>query len=138
MAISFDSYLGAHDDALLLRSKRSEILASNLANSDTPGYKAKDFDFKAAMADAMGTQSEFKKGSLKMTTTNGNHLQNSQQAHFSADIQYRNPHQPSLDGNTVDSGVEKTEFSKNSIYYNASLRFLTGKFQSLTKAVKGQ
>ncbi len=137
MAISFDSYLGAHDDALILRSKRSEILASNLANADTPGYKAKDIDFKAAMADVMGTRSEFKKDSLKMATTNNRHLQN-QQSHFSADIQYRNPYQPSLDGNTVETGIEKTEFSKNSIHYTASLRFLTSKFQGLTKAVKGQ
>ena len=57
---------------------------------------------------------------------------------FSADTMYRNPYQPSLDGNTVDAGVEKTEFTKNAIHYNASLRFLTGKFQSLTKAIKGQ
>jgi len=78
MAFSFDSYLGADDDALILRSRRSEILASNLANADTPGYKAKDIDFKAAMADAMGTQSEFKKGTLKMTTSHTKHLQNSQ------------------------------------------------------------
>lgn len=137
MAISFDGYLGAHDDALVLRSRRSEILASNLANADTPGYKAKDFDFKAAMSDAMGNRSEFKKSHLKMATTNDRHLQTNGAA-FSTDIQYRNPYQPSLDGNTVDAGIEKTEFSKNSIYYNASLRFLTGKFQSLTKAIKGQ
>ena len=136
MAINFDSYLGGLDDSLLLRSRRSEILASNLANADTPGYKAKDIDFKEAMSDAMGTRSEFKKGSLKMTTTNAQHLQTSNG--FSTDIKYRNPYQPSLDGNTVDAGIEKTEFSKNSIYYNANLRFLTGKFQGLTKAIKGQ
>ena len=137
MAISFDSYIGAHDDALLLRSRRSEILASNLANADTPGYKAKDIDFKSAMSDAMGTRSEFKKNTLKMATTDAGHLQTSQD-HFSTDIKYRNPYQPSLDGNTVDAGIEKTEFSKNSIYYSASLRFMTGKFQALTKAIKGQ
>lgn len=137
MAISFDRYLGAHDDALLLRSRRSEILASNLANADTPGYKAKDIDFKEAMSDVMGNRSEFKKDSLKMATTNTKHMQTSQGA-FSADIKYRNPYQPSLDGNTVETGVEKTQFSKNTIYYNASLRFLTGKFQTLTKAIKGQ
>jgi len=137
MAFSFDSYLGADDDALILRSRRSEILASNLANADTPGYKAKDIDFKAAMADAMGTQSEFKKGTLKMTTSHTKHLQNSQN-NFSSDVMYRNPHQPSLDGNTVETGIEKTEFSKNSVYYDASLRFLTGKFKGLTKAIKGQ
>ncbi len=137
MGISFDKYLGPHDDALLLRSKRSEILASNLANTDTPGYKAKDFDFKAAMADATGNRSEFSKSRLKMAATNSKHMQNGQ-AGFSVDIKYRNPYQPSLDGNTVDSGLEKTEFSKNSIYYSASLRFMTGKFQSLNKAIKGQ
>lgn len=137
MGISFDKYLGPQDDALLLRSRRSEILASNLANADTPGYKAKDFDFKAAMADATGHRSELRQARLKMAATDNKHIQNNQSG-FSADIKYRNPYQPSLDGNTVDSGLEKTEFSKNSIYYSASLRFMTGKFQSLTKAIKGQ
>ena len=137
MPISFDSYLGALDDSLLLRSKRSEILASNLANADTPGYKARDFDFKAAISDAMGTASEFKKDSLKMAATNAGHIQTSGKG-FSPEILYRNPYQPSLDDNTVETGVEKTEFSKNSIYYEANLRFLTGKFQALSKAIKGQ
>ncbi len=137
MAIGFDKFLGADDDALILRSRRSEILASNLANADTPGYKAKDIDFKAAMENAMGVGSDFNKGALKMSTTNNAHIQMNQQ-NFSTDIMYRNPYQPSLDGNTVDTGVEKTEFSKNSIYYSASLRFLSGKFQSLNKAIKGQ
>lgn len=137
MPVSFDSYLGGLDDALLLRSRRSEILAANIANADTPGYKAKDIDFKSAMSDAMGTRSEFKKGTLKMATTNSGHIQMNQ-GNFSADVMYRNPYQPSLDGNTVDSGIEKTEFIKNSIHYSATLRFVTGKFQALTKAIKGQ
>ena len=137
MAVSFDSYLGNLDDALILRSRRSEIIASNIANANTPGYKAKDIDFKSAMSDAMGTRSEFKKGTLKMATTDNNHLGMSQST-FSNDVMYRNPYQPSLDGNTVDSGVEKTEFTKNSIQYNAALRFITGKFQGLTKAFKSQ
>ncbi len=137
MAISFDSYLGPLDDALILRSRRSEVLASNLANADTPGYKAKDIDFKTAISDAMGTGSEFKKDRLKMATTSSKHIQMSQN-NFSADVMYRNPNQPSLDGNTVDGGVEKTEFSQNAIHYTASLRFLTGKFLALNKAIKGQ
>lgn len=137
MAISLDNYLGAFEDSLILRSRRSEIIASNIANADTPGYQAKDIDFKSAMSNALGTRSEFKRDSLKMAATNSKHIQMSQNT-FSADIMYRNPYQPSLDGNTVDAGVEKTEFSKNAIHYNASLRFLTGKFQSLTKAIKGQ
>ena len=137
MAFSFDNYLGIADDALILRARRSEILASNIANQDTPGYKAKDIDFKAAMSDAMGSASEFKKSTLKMTTSNAKHMQNSQN-NFSADIMYRNPYQPSLDDNTVEVGIEKTEFSKNSVYYSANLRFITGKFQGLTKAIKGQ
>jgi flagellar basal-body rod protein FlgB len=57
---------------------------------------------------------------------------------FSNDILYRNANQPSLDGNTVDAGIEKTEFTKNAIHYNASLRFLSGKFQGLEKAIKGR
>lgn len=137
MAINFDSYLGAFEDALILRSKRSEILASNVANADTPGYKAKDIDFKSAMSNAMGTGSEFKKDSLKMSATDTSHFQLNQNT-LSSDVMYRNPYQPSLDGNTVDGGIEKTEFTKNSIHYTATLRFLTGKFQSLNKAIKGQ
>lgn len=137
MAFSFDKFLGAAEDSLLLRARRSEIIASNLANADTPGYKARDIDFKAAMSDAMGNASEFKKGALKMATSNEKHIQGSQNK-FSADIMYRNPYQPSLDGNTVETGIEKTEFSENSVHYTASLRFLTGKFKGLTKAIKGQ
>ena len=137
MAINFDSYLGAFDDALILRSKRTEILASNLANADTPGYKAKDIDFKSAISDAMGTRSEFKKEALQMATTNDRHMRMMQNS-FSTDVMYRNPYQPSLDGNTVNTDIEKTEFTKNAIYYNANLRFVTGKFQGLSKAIKGQ
>lgn len=137
MAINFDNYLGGLDQALVLRERRSEIIASNIANADTPGYKSKDIDFKSALSSAMGTGSEFKKGTLKMTTSDSQHIQMSQNT-VSSDVMYRNPYQPSLDGNTVDSGIEKTEFTKNSIHYQATLNFLTGKFKGLTKAIKGQ
>jgi flagellar basal-body rod protein FlgB len=131
MPISFDSALGVHQKALAFRSQRAEILASNIANADTPGYKARDIDFKAAMASAdMQTT-----GSL--ARTNSKHIQISTAAN-TAEVLYRTPNQSSLDGNTVDGLVEKSEFAENALRYQASLTFLGNKFKGMMAAIKGE
>ena len=99
MAISFDKALGIHEDALELRVKRAELMANNLVNADTPGYKARDIDFKAVLAE----QANSLDNTLKMTATASGHIADQHDA-FEADVQYRIPHQPSLDGNTVEIG----------------------------------
>ena len=133
MAISFSKALGVHEAALELRTKRAEVLASNLANVDTPNYKARDIDFKAALKNQMAA------------STSANQMKATNQKHFgvsgtgvSADLLYRTPLQPSLDGNTVDEQGEMSRFAKNTMDFQASFQFLNSKFKGLKKAIKGE
>jgi len=135
MGISFNQALGVHEQALKLREQRHQVLATNIANADTPGYQARDIDFASAMAQAAKGESQ---GGL--TTTSSLHLQSSLTAANgagSADLKYRTPHQPSLDGNTVESQVEQAQFAENALRYQATLTFLGGEFSSLKLAIKG-
>ena len=131
MPISFDSALGNHDKALLVRSRRAELLASNIANADTPGFKARDIDFKKAFENA---QAQTNQG---LRLTHENHMQLSDQV-AGTDVLYRIPNQSSLDGNTVDSQLEKSAFAENALRYQASLTFLDRKFKGLIAAFKGE
>jgi flagellar basal-body rod protein FlgB len=134
MPINFDSALGIHADALRVRSQRAEMLASNLANADTPNYKARDIDFQSAMKMAMDSQSP---SSLK--STNSKHFSTQVNSlSTSPVVQYRSVMQDSLDGNTVDTQIEQSQFMENAVQYQASLEFLGGKFSSLLKAIKGE
>jgi flagellar basal-body rod protein FlgB len=134
MPINFDSALGIHADALRVRSQRAEMLASNLANADTPNYKARDIDFQSAMKMAMDSQapSSLKSTNSKHFSTQVNSLSTSPA------VQYRSVMQDSLDGNTVDTQIEQSQFMENAVQYQASLEFLGGKFSSLLKAIKGE
>lgn len=134
MPISFDSALGIHDKALLMRSQRAELLASNIANSDTPGYKAKDIDFKSALQNVQASKSS---AGNRLQVTHNNHIQTNSAA-AGTEIQYRIPNQPSLDGNTVDTQLEKAAFAENAMRYEASLTFLSGKFKGMMTALKGE
>lgn len=132
MAISFDNALGIHEHALQARVKRAEVLANNLANADTPGYKARDLDFSALMEQAKGQIS-----GLPMTRTNDQHMDTSM-AGSSSELLYRTPHQPSIDGNTVDSQQEQSHFMRNAMDFQASFQFLNAKFSGLSKAIRGE
>ncbi len=130
MAINFDNALGIHPQALTLREKRSEVLASNLANADTPGYKARDLDFQAVLKNAMPTT---------------NTMERTHQGHFSpndhllgATMMYRNPQQASIDGNTVESHIEQAKYGENAVQYQASLNFINGRFSGLMSAIRGE
>lgn len=131
MRISFDKALGIHQDALKIHAKRAQLLANNLANADTPGFKAKDIDFKEALAMSKGGDNP-----SKLTTTNSKHIGFDKD--LSLSTHYRVPLQPSVDGNTVDERVEVSKFTENSMRYMASLRFLDGKFKGLMRAIKGE
>ncbi|MGB1090821.1 MAG: flagellar basal body rod protein FlgB [Oceanobacter sp.] len=138
-AINFDNALGYHPEAMQLRAKRAEVLANNLANSDTPGFKARDFDFKAALDQAVeqrksrnGIQSD----SLVVEKTNAGHIPG--RGRIEEDLLFRNPSQPSIDGNTVDSQIEQALYARNSLDYNASFEFLSAKFKGLKGAVRGE
>jgi flagellar basal-body rod protein FlgB len=132
MPLNLDSYLGVHQDALKLQSKRMEVIADNLANSDTPGYKARDVDFRAVLASAGGADS-----AVKLATTNPGHL-GSDPANANASLKYRVPLAPALDGNTVDAQQEQAAFADNTVRYQATLTFLSSSFKSLMTAITGQ
>ena len=136
MPITFDSALGIHQQALALRSQRTEILASNIANADTPGYKARDIDFKTALASA-ATKSIDSHSTNSLTRTNSKHIAINT-ADNNAEVLYRVPNQSSLDGNTVDGLVEKSAFAENALRYQASITFLDGKFKGMMAALKGE
>lgn len=132
MSVSFGSAFNLHEQALYLQARRTELLSSNLANAETPQYKAKDFDFKASLQAAI--RNPF--GSKVLEETNLKHIQpTNSDARF--ETLYRMPYQTSLDGNTVESQVEMSEFNDNSIRYMTSLRFLNGKIQTLMSAIRG-
>jgi len=133
MALNLDTYLGVHADALKLQSKRMEVIADNLANSDTPGYKARDIDFRAAMASAGGADAP-----VKLATTNPGHLGTDPTSEINASLKYRVPLAPALDGNTVDAQQEQAAFADNTVRYQATLTFLSSRFKSLMTAITGQ
>lgn len=111
---SIDSLFGIHASALKLREQRMSVLASNIANAATPGYKARDIDFSSALQMAEGGQSP------------------------EVAIRYRIPVQPSLDGNTVELATEQTAFAENALAYRSSLSFLQGRIGTITRALKGE
>jgi len=129
MPASFDNIFGVHAKALQLRSQRSELIASNLANADTPNYKARDLDFRSALANAQS--------STGMQATHAGHISH-MRGNGTAATLYRVPNQSSLDGNTVDTHLEKANFSENALRYQTTLRFLNGKISGLMKAIKGE
>lgn len=134
MAINFDTALGIHADALKVRTQRAELLATNLANADTPNFKAQDIDFRSALNSAMTGG-----GAEGLKTTNSQHFPtNAESNGLMAPLQYRVSTQDSLDGNTVDEEVEQAQFMQNAVQYQASLQFLGGKFSSITKALRGE
>jgi flagellar basal-body rod protein FlgB len=134
MAISFEAALGIHDKALAFRSQRAEVLANNIANADTPGYQARDLDFRQVLAQATGN------GDINLKRTNGRHLANANAntAGMGAELQYRVPMQPSIDGNTVDLQIEQAEYTENAIDFQASFTFLNSKLSGLMRAIKGE
>lgn len=134
MKISFENALGIHADALSLRSQRLEILAANLVNADTPNYKAKDIDFRTALSNATGEQS-----GNRLSSTHSRHISTQNGVgNSNFEVKYRIPTQPTRDGNTVEAEVEQTEFARNATQYQASLQFLSGRFQGLRKALTGE
>lgn len=130
MAINFDTALGIEPKALAYREKRGEVLAANLANADTPNFKARDFDFKSVLKQSMSS-------GVSLERTQAGHI-TPQQQFLGADLMYRNPGQASLDGNTVEPHIEQAKYAENAVQYQASLQFLSNKFSGLMTAVKGE
>jgi len=135
MSLDLNTYLGVEPDALKVYSQRAEVLAANLANADTPGYQARDIDFQAALA-AAGSQG----GTLQPVTTSPQDVTaGSSSGGISTEqfLKYRIPLAPSLDGNTVDSQMEESQFAQNTVRFQAILTFLNNRFSELTTAITG-
>jgi flagellar basal-body rod protein FlgB len=115
--MSNDSLFGVHGQALAVRSQRMGVLASNIANASTPGYKARDIDFRAALASA-------ETGPIDSAIDNA--------------TLYRVPLQPSADGNTVELATEQTAFAENAVAYQTTLAFLNGRISTITRALRGE
>ena len=131
MAISLDKLVGFHHKALTVRTQKMEVIAGNLANANTPGYKAKDINFQQAMASA----SYDKKHSGSRTHEKHFDIGQSMQSRL---VQYRATQQPDTgDGNNVDTQIERNNFMDNGMRYQASLQFLSGKFKGMKKALSG-
>ncbi len=135
MSLSLDNAFGIHAHALTLRAQRAEVLASNLANADTPGYKARDFDFREALARAAGEVVDGQRLALK--TTHAGHLSGGS-GRGGLDLMYREPFQAAIDGNTVEAHIEQAKFLENAIQYQASFEFLNRRISSLKSALTGQ
>lgn len=134
MAISFDKALGVHPHAMLIRSQRAEVLATNIANADTPGYKAKDIDFASALKAARSTQ----QSGNSMVTTNEKHIAGGTRSVGGSEL-FLTPNQGDTgDGNSVDIQVERNLYTQNAMEYQASLQFLSSKFKGLNKALGSQ
>jgi flagellar basal-body rod protein FlgB len=134
MGNSIDNYLGVHARALAVEARRTELLAANIANADTPNYKARDLDFRAALADASSAMP----GALGLQVTNGSHQAGGSAGLDGVQALYRVPTAPSLDGNTVDEHLEQAAFAENSVRYQATLTLLSGKLRALMTAITGQ
>ena len=117
------------EQALQARALRNEVLSSNIANADTPNYKARDVDFGTALREA--------KGGLTMQRTNAMHRDTGGAVHEQPAVKYRIPTQPTLDGNTVETDVEQAAFAENALMYRASLQFLNGQIRTLRYAIRG-
>jgi flagellar basal-body rod protein FlgB len=135
MPMNIDQYVGVHAAALDVRAKRGELIANNLANADTPGYQARDIDFRQAMARASGAATN----GVTLSTTQAGHIggATSAEASTNPDLKYRTPLAPALDGNTVDAQIEQAAFAENAVRYQATLTFLNSKFRGLLTAIMG-
>jgi len=133
MVISLDNVFGIHGQALSLYSQRSSILAANLANADTPNFKARDIDFKGILSRAANKKDD----ASQMKATTPGHFGMSSNS-LTAQRFYRQPDQPSLDGNTVEVQKEQAAFTDNAMRYMATLRFITGRVQGMMTALKGE
>lgn len=135
------SVLGTIDfqgKALELQAERGRVLASNIANADTPNYKARDFDFQQALAAASAGGSAKSAPALQPVRTHAAHLTGAGGDASSPPLLYRAPLQSSVDGNTVDVDVERANFAENSVRYEATLRFLNSQIKQMMTAINGQ
>ena len=130
---NIDNAFGFQEKVLAMRGYRQQLLASNIANADTPNYKAMDIDFAKALQMAQGTQAN-----IELAKTSSRHLDaNGGGGLAGVKPMYRTAVQPSIDGNTVDTNIEQAQFSENALQYMATLQFVSGKIKDVQMAIRG-
>jgi flagellar basal-body rod protein FlgB len=134
MSSRIDQMLQFQQTALNLRAVRQELIASNIANADTPNYKAKDIDFASALQGALSGSGQ----KLQVAITSPQHLAGATgESVMGAPVLYRKPLQPSADGNTVDMDVERAQFADNALRYEASVKFISDDIKDVLSALQG-
>ena len=132
-----DNAFGIHERALAVRNRRVELISQNIANADTPNYKARDIDFKAALERRLAGLVDDRQ-SLSLQMTDARHIQVDQRALGDGYRLFRTPVQPSVDGNTVDPDLERSHFVKNAMYLESTLAFLNSTIKTRLTAITGQ
>ena len=127
-----DDYFRFNETALSLRTERQRVLASNIANADTPNYKARDFNFSDALQNALHGP-----GPAQLNKTDGNHLEAANVGPGGVPLLFRPEGQGAVDGNTVEMDLERTQFADNALRYEASVTFLNSQIRSLMAAITG-
>jgi len=141
MLANLTSGLDFQSKALVLRAERQRVIASNIANADTPGYVGRDLNFKDAMSNAMGRGlSTGQSATAGTASTHPRHMALSGGAGVgsASTLAYTAQTQPSLDGNSVDLDRERANFVDNAVRYEATLRFINGHAKTLLSAIQGQ
>jgi flagellar basal-body rod protein FlgB len=133
MTESIDNLLQFHANALNVRAFRQQLLAANIANADTPGYKARDIDFASVLRNATSEQLT---PAVLMSASSDRHLAGNT-GHQTTEVLYRGVLQPSLDGNTVDMDVERNRFAENAVHYDANLTFISNQIKLMQAALQG-
>jgi flagellar basal-body rod protein FlgB len=135
MSINFERALGIHEKALGFRAQRAEVLANNIANADTPNYKARDVDFASVLA---AQTAKGQKGHISLDRTDAKHISAEGVNMGAGDLAYRTPLHPSIDGNTVDLQLEQSSYAENSVNFQASFTLLNSKFKGIVSALRGE
>lgn len=135
MSISFSKALGIHEQALGFRAQRAEVLANNIANADTPHFKARDLDFATVLATQAERQAN---GAPGLQRTNWQHIGADGIELADPALRFRNPHHAAIDQNTVDLQVEQAHYAENAVQFQASFTLLNNKFKGLVTALRGE
>jgi flagellar basal-body rod protein FlgB len=145
MFANLTSGLDFQGKALVVRAERQRVIASNIANADTPGYSGRDINFKEAMSAALGGNSltlapAAPTGGTRSGRTNAAHipLQSTLSSMEAGKLDYTIQSQPAMDGNSVDMDRERANFADNAVRYEATLRFINGSSRGILSAIQGQ
>ena len=130
----FDRQIQFHQTALNLQAHRQQLIASNIANADTPTYKAKAVDFRAALQGALKAASS----AVPLATTQSGHIPGGGAPTLEGLTGYRAELQSAVDGNTVNMDIERAAFAENALHYEASVTFINGMLRSMNTAITGQ